>query len=72
MQEPAEFSDAHGLVVGLLGVSLGATVTGAVWWNFATGPRATWHPGVLGVVLTPLALGAAAWCAVRLVRLRAR
>ena len=69
MEEAAEFWDASGRDVGVLGVFLGAFVTGAFWWNFASGP-ATWHPGVLGVIVTPLSLLGILLTGLRLARRR--
>ena len=67
--EPA-FTDARGgLLVGFW-VALGTLVTGAVWWNLADGTPAFVHPGMLGVVLTPVAALALVVYAVRLARAR--
>ena len=67
--EPA-FTDRRGdLLVGFW-VALGALATGVVWATLAGGTPQFVHPGMLGVVLSPLAALALIVYAVRLLRVR--
>lgn len=67
--EPA-FTDARGSLLLGFWVALGTLATGAIWWNYAHGPSTFVHPGMLGVIVTPLAAVALAVYAVRLARTR--
>lgn len=67
--EPA-FTDARGGLLLGFWVALGTAITGALWWNLARGSATQLHPGILGVVLTPLAVLVAVLYAVRLARAR--
>lgn len=67
--EPA-FTDRRGdLLVGFW-VALGTLVTGALWWTLAEGTPAFVHPGMLGVLVTPLAVLALVVYGLRLARAR--
>lgn len=67
--EPA-FTGSRGNLLAGFWVALGAVATGAVWLFFAGGTPAFVHPGMLGVVVTPLAALAAVIYAARLLKAR--
>lgn len=67
--EPA-FTDRRGAALAGLGVAVGLLATGAFWWAVAGGSSRYWHPGILGVLLTPVALLATLWYVVRVARAR--